>query len=90
MKKQGESILRNLKTAKGQIDGLIKMIEENRYCIDISNQILATRAILDRVNRLLIEGHMETCVFNAANSGTEEDRKEKIEELSALMKKMMK
>ena len=43
-------IIRLLKTVKGQIDGLIKMIEEDRYCIDISTQILASQSILKKIN----------------------------------------
>ena len=44
-------ILRLLKTARGQMDGILKMVEEDRYCIDVSQQVMATGAILSRVNR---------------------------------------
>ena len=46
MTPEREKALKNLKTAKGQLEGIIKMIEEERYCIDISNQILASTALL--------------------------------------------
>ncbi|NLN04669.1 MAG: metal-sensing transcriptional repressor, partial [Clostridiaceae bacterium] len=51
MQADKEKVYRLLKTARGQIDGLIKMVEEDRYCIDISTQLLATQAILRRVNK---------------------------------------
>ncbi|WP_434475040.1 metal-sensing transcriptional repressor, partial [Limnospira sp. Paracas R14] len=49
MQADKSKILRKLKTARGQMEGLLKMVEEDRYCIDISNQLMATQAILKRV-----------------------------------------
>ena len=48
-----------LKTARGQLDGLIKMVEDDRYCIDISNQLMATQAILKKVNREILHEHLD-------------------------------
>ena len=81
MRADSKTVLRQLKTAKGQLEGIIKMVEENRYCIDISNQVLATRALLERTNRIILEGHIEGCILDAVATGSEEDRKEKISEL---------
>ena len=89
MRADSKTVLRQLKTAKGQLEGIIKMVEENRYCIDISNQVLATRALLERTNRTILEAHIEGCILDAA-TGSEEERKEKIFELSNMIKKMMK
>lgn len=90
MRADSKTVLRQLKTAKGQLEGIIKMVEENRYCIDISNQVLATRALLERTNRIILEGHIEGCILDAAATGSEEERKEKIFELSNMIKKMTK
>ena len=90
MRADSKTVLRQLKTARGQLEGIIKMVEENRYCIDISNQVLATRALLERTNRIILEGHIEGCILDAAATGSEEERKEKISELSNMIKKMMK
>nr|WP_314099348.1 metal-sensing transcriptional repressor [uncultured Lachnoanaerobaculum sp.] len=90
MRADSKTVLRQLKTAKGQLEGIIKMVEENRYCVDISNQVLATRALLERTNRIILEGHIEGCILDAAATGSEEERKEKIFELSNMIKKMMK
>ena len=90
MRADSKTVLRQLKTAKGQLEGIIKMVEENRYCVDISTQVLATRALLERTNRIILEGHIEGCILDAAATGSEEERKEKIFELSNMIKKMMK
>lgn len=87
MKADKDKINRLLKTAKGQLDGILKMIEEDRYCLDISNQILATESILRKANKEIIKAHMEGCVRAAFQTGGEQ---EKIEEIIALIDKMAK
>ena len=52
-----KTILRLLKTARGQMDGILKMVEENRYCIDISQQLMAAEAILNRANKEILAAH---------------------------------
>lgn len=49
-----------LKTARGQIDGILNMIEEDRYCIDISHQLMATMAILNKANKEVLSAHLKT------------------------------
>ncbi|MDD6175744.1 MAG: metal-sensing transcriptional repressor [Firmicutes bacterium] len=78
-------ILRLLKTARGQLDGLLRMVEENRYCIDISNQLMATEAILRKANREILQAHMSHCVKEAFEQGKEE---EKIDEIISLLEKV--
>ena len=51
MKADKTHITRSIKIARGQLDGILRMIEEDRYCVDISNQLLATQALLKRVNQ---------------------------------------
>lgn len=87
MQADHEAIKRRLKTARGQIDGLLKMIDEDRYCVDISTQLLATQAILQRANEEVLKAHMLNCVKQAFTEGNE---KEKIDELIGILHKMMK
>ncbi len=87
MRADREKTERLLKTAKGQIDGILKMVEEDRYCMDISNQILAAVSILNKVNHEVIRAHMETCVAEAFREGGEA---EKIDEIMALVDKLAK
>lgn len=84
------TVMRQLKTARGQMDGIIKMVEEDRYCIDISNQLLATRAILNRINQEVIRAHIEHCIMDACATGSEAERKQKITELAGLLEKLTK
>ena len=55
MKADPAAITRQLKIARGQLDGILRMVEEDRYCVDISNQILATQALLRRINKQILE-----------------------------------
>lgn len=81
-----EKITRLLKTARGQIDGILKMVEEDRYCIDVSNQLMATQSILKKVNNEILSAHMMHCVNNAQG----EEREQKIEEVLSIIQKMNK
>ena len=81
-----DKIARLLKTARGQIDGIMKMVDEDRYCIDISNQILASSAMLKRANLLILKQHMNHCVLEAAEHG---HGSEKIDEVIGILSKIM-
>ncbi|MCD6102653.1 MAG: metal-sensing transcriptional repressor [Thermotogaceae bacterium] len=74
--------LKKLKIAKGQIESAIRMIEEERYCIDISKQILATVSLLKKANSTVLKKHIETCVKEAMETG---NVAKKTEELEAIM-----
>ena len=85
MQADRQKVERLLKTARGQLDGILKMVEENRYCMDISNQIMATQAILHRANREILQAHLQHCVRQSLETG--EDSQQKIDELMALFDK---
>ena len=85
MRADHAQVTRLLKTARGQIDGILKMVEEDRYCIDVSNQLMATQSILKKANRMVLKAHMDCCVREAAASG---DPQSKLDELSALLDKL--
>lgn len=87
MQADAQKVSRLIKTAKGQLDGILKMIEEDRYCIDISNQLLATQALLRKANHEVLHAHMAGCVKEAVTSGNPD---EKIEEMLNLVDKMIK
>ena len=85
MRADHDQVTRLLKTARGQIDGILKLVEEDRYCLDGSNQIMAAQSILKKANRMVLSAHMECCVREAAASG---DPPEKLDELSRLLEKL--
>lgn len=85
MKANKESVLRLIKTARGQLDGIERMIADDRYCVDISTQLLSTQAILNKANREILKGHVEHCVKEATLTG---DVDVKLNEILMLMDKM--
>ena len=87
MRADKEQVTRSIKIARGQLDGILRMIEEDRYCVDISNQLLATQSILHRVNREIIHAHLQHCVKESLGG---EESGQKIEELMALFDKLAK
>ena len=74
-----------LKTARGQIDGILKMVEEDRYCLDVSNQLMSTQSILKKANRMVLRAHMDCCVRQAVESGEPD---QKLDELISLLDKL--
>lgn len=87
MKSDQEKIMRLLKTARGQVEGLMRMVEDDRYCVDISNQILATQAILRNINQQILHDHLHHCVREAMETG---EGQEKIDEVMAIIDKLTK
>lgn len=85
MKADKQKITKLLKTAKGQTEGIIKMVEENRYCIDISNQLLATISILKKINREILHSHLSSCVIEEKD---DELKKQKIAEIYSILEKL--
>ena len=63
-----EALLR-LKTVRGHIDGVIGMVEDEVYCPDVMKQVAALQASLEKVNRVLLRNHLETCVSEAIRTG---------------------
>ena len=87
MKADKSQVTRLLKTAQGQINGILKMIEQDRYCVDISNQLMATQAILKRANKEIIGAHMKHCVHDALAS---DEAEKKIEDMIGVIDQLLK
>ena len=86
MKADKEKVKKLLATARGQINGIINMIDEDKYCIDISNQILASIGILKKANQEVLCAHLEHCVKNSIVE--ENDIDQKIKEINDTIKKL--
>ena len=76
---------KRLNRIEGQVRGLGRMVEEDRYCIDIVTQIAATRAALRRLEEQILKDHVGHCVEHAIASGNKADQRRKIEELMAVV-----
>lgn len=67
-----KSALNRLKTVRGHVDAVINMVEEDRYCPDVMKQVSAVQGSLEKVNRVLLQNHVETCVMHAVEEGRTE------------------
>ncbi|RAQ95029.1 metal-sensitive transcriptional regulator [Thermogemmatispora tikiterensis] len=66
-------VLKRLSYIKGHLDGISKMVEEDKYCVDILRQSYAVRRALEKVEAIILEGHLHTCVPEGIKSGREEE-----------------
>lgn len=80
-------ITRLLKTARGQIEAVMRMVDDDRYCIDIANQLLASEALLRRAHTSVLRAHLKGCVSEAVNEGNAD---EKIDEIMGVLEKLSK
>jgi CsoR family transcriptional regulator, copper-sensing transcriptional repressor len=79
-----QKILHRLKIARGQLDGVIQMVEGDDYCIDVIHQSMAVQSALRETDHIILKNHMETCVADAIAKG---DKAEVIGEVMKVMEK---
>ena len=82
-----EVLLNSLKTVEGQVRGIARMIEDDRYCVDILVQLAAVRASINKIGMSVLESHTRGCVSRAIQEGKGE---ESIEELIGVLSKFVK
>ena len=75
------SVTKRLKRIEGQVRGLVRMVEDDRYCIDIVTQISAVRSALRRAEEEILADHIAHCVEHAIASGTKAEQRRKVSEL---------
>ena len=79
------SSIKRLSRIEGQVRGLARMVQEDRYCIDIVTQVGAIRAALRRVEEEILRDHVAHCVDHAIKSGNKTDQRRKVAELMDVM-----
>jgi len=77
-------VLNRLKSIRGQVDGVMRMVDEDRYCIDVMRQISAINAALERISKIELRNHFEHCYADAIRSGDEARAHAEIVELLGL------
>ena len=77
-----ESTLRRLKTVEGHLRGVIRMVEEDAYCIDIIRQIQAVEAALNKVSSRILEDHLNSCVITAIQGSDKKERERVLKEIT--------
>jgi DNA-binding FrmR family transcriptional regulator len=78
-------LLNRLKRIEGQVRGIARMVEEERYCIDVMTQLRAVRAALSRVESELLKSHLDHCIESAIVSGDQTEQRKKAAELIELL-----
>ena len=81
------AVMKRLSRVEGQVRGLARMVEDDRYCIDIVTQISAVRAALRRIEEAVLADHVAHCVEHAIRSGDAADQRQKIAELIDVVKR---
>jgi DNA-binding FrmR family transcriptional regulator len=76
-----EKVRSRLRKIAGQVEGIERMVSEDRYCVDVLHQIAAAQAALDKAGKIVLGAHVDTCVATALESGDSQERKRKLEEL---------
>ncbi len=88
--KEKQSVINRLRRIEGQVKGITKMVEEERYCIDILNQTAAIASALKNVENIVMENHLNTCVAEAMRTNDEEVKREKSAEVMDVISKFRK
>ena len=85
MRRNRDATLKRLRRLEGQVRGIARMVEEERYCVDVLTQIAAVRAALKGVEKLVIDDHAALCIEDALASGDAADQRAKFTELLELL-----
>ena len=79
---ESDSTLRRLKTVEGHLRGIIRMVEEDAYCIDVIRQIQAVEAALNKVSARILEDHLNSCVITAVQGNDKKERERVMKEIT--------
>lgn len=85
---ESEATIKRLKRIEGQVRGVVRMLEEDRYCIDVLHQMQAVKAALARAESEILKAHAASCVDDAIASGNPKGQREKVSELIDLFDKL--
>lgn len=77
-----EDAIQRLRSIEGHIRGIKRMVEDDKYCIDVIRQIQAVQAALSKVNTLILEGHLNSCLITAVRGEDPEERERVLQEIT--------
>ena len=78
---QRATVLKRLRSISGHVSGIERMVAEEAYCIDVIKQVQAVQAALNRVNDLILENHLNTCVIEAVRGDNKKERERVLDEI---------
>ncbi len=79
---ENDKTIRRLKTVEGHLRGVIRMVEEDAYCIDVIRQIQAIDAALNKVSSMILEDHLNSCVITAIQGTDKKERERVLKEIT--------
>ncbi len=79
-----QAIINRLKSIEGHVRGVLRMVDEDAYCVDVINQNLAVQRALEKVNALILERHLQTCVTTAIRGDDPAERERVIQEIMSV------
>lgn len=79
---ENEATIRRLKTVEGHLRGVIRMVQEDAYCIDVIRQIQAIQAALNKVSTQILENHLNSCLIKAVRGDDPDERERVLQELT--------
>ena len=79
---ENDNTIRRLKTVEGHLRGVIRMVEEDAYCIDVIRQIQAIDAALNKVSSMILEDHLNSCVITAIQGSDKKERERVLKEIT--------
>ncbi|MBI5352943.1 MAG: metal-sensitive transcriptional regulator [Chloroflexi bacterium] len=79
---ENDNTLRRLKTVEGHLRGVIRMVEEDTYCIDVIRQIQAIEGALNKVSSIILEDHLNSCVITAIQGSDKKERERVLKEIT--------
>jgi len=82
MDHDNNSVLRRLKTIEGHLKGIVRMVEDDAYCIDVIRQIQAVEAALNKTSAQILEEHLNSCVITAIRGDSEQERERVLKEIT--------
>ncbi len=76
-----QEVLARLRRFAGQVEGMARMVEDDRYCVDVLMQLASAQAALGQAGKVILRSYVETCVSSALTAGRPKERKQKLDEL---------
>lgn len=88
MEADKKKIKNRLNRIKGQVEGIIKMVDDDKYCLDVSAQIMAVNSALNSTNKIILSNHIRSCLKESLEKKDEKEIEEKIEEIEKIILKL--
>jgi DNA-binding FrmR family transcriptional regulator len=80
--KTRDQVIRRLRSIQGHVKGIEKMVQDDQYCVDVMRQVIATQAAMAKLNELILESHLNSCVIEAVRGNNPQAREKVLQEIS--------